>query len=461
MNSKDRSEKTVSRPSADIDQRLKKPTAAIVIKPVFGKLTAQGRKLLNILMFLAQKQIVAANKIQTKPIPEGYRLNSYSSALTEILDLMTPEGAVNNGRYGTLQQNIRNLQMVRLEWSSPDVNGSTTEDKLIWVTTVLLASARIYIEGGIKKLGWSFSYEISQALDDPQRFTSIYVRELSFLNTYCAVALYEICARYRDNPSKTTSLHTPEWWIEALSGDSKINSIKQINSKIEFDLISWRHFRRDYLKPAIELINKFTSLQIESLEIKEGKSVTGVQFKVLKSDVSEPGDTATSKNQRSVAEINVLNRGVSIGLTAFGAAALMDEYGIEPFIASLNRFDSRKSMIRLDGIKNIARYIKSILEDIAPKKMDVSFVDRKTLPLFSDSPYVAPTDVPVVSILEKYRNIYASLSEIERERYKTMLEASFSEKNMLSPGIKLGLEKENFGGGVCLAEFRKMIDAGL
>lgn len=446
---------------------LKKPTAAIVVKPTFGKMTAPGRKLLNALLYLTQTQIIEAYEAYEAYEASGNRpLANYgqfvfSGPLTVIGDLTTPEGGSKDGHYGTIQNNIRNLQMVRLEWSSPDANGSTNEDKLIWSSFVLLAGAEICIENGLKILKWSFPHNIIEALISPIRFTVIYMRELSRLRTYCAIALYEICSRYKDNPSGATSVQSTKWWIEALSGDSKISSIKQMQSKVEVDLVSWRTFKQEHLINSIASVNKNTSLTIKVREFKTGKSITHVQFEVLKKNPSQIADITEKKKSRSIEEIKTINRAVSIGLTEFVAGNFIDDYGVESLIATLNRYDGRVLVNDLPAIKNKTRYIKTILEDIAPKKDDSQTSEQKPLAFIAESVIVNTSPIPAVSVYDKYRNIYASLSETDRLRYKSMIEEIFHAKNILTPGLRLRLEKENFGGGVCLAEFKRLIDEGL
>ena len=105
--------------------------------------------------------------------------------------------------------------------------------------------------------------------------------------------------------------------------------------------------------------------------------------------------------------------------------------------------------------------MRSILNDIAPKKIEVPVIENISTSSLPDFSNTVKVENQIVSTFDKYRTICTLLSEVDRLRYKTMLGNVFREKNMFSAGIKVALDKPNFGGGICLSEFKKMIDAGL
>ena len=93
---------------------------------------------------------------------------------------------------------------------------------------------------------------------------------LAKLGSYTAVALYEICARYRDNPSGVTSRKPVAWWVDALSNGPGPERRE------------WRKFKNERVKEAVAEINAETDLEIELIEHKQGRVITEVQFAVRK-----------------------------------------------------------------------------------------------------------------------------------------------------------------------------------
>jgi hypothetical protein len=246
---------------------LKKPNEAVVMFPKIGKLTAYGRKFYVSLMREAQQHLLA--KAAKGEVFEA--TDFFKKPLTNII---RPISKPSSNLVEVTKQYVREMQSTQVEWSAPDADAG-----VIWDSMVLVSQAKIELERGKLYLLWAFPPDMVNALKDPKRFTLIAPEDLVNLKSYAAVALYEICARYADNLSQRTSKKPKEWWVSALTGDSHKTSAR---SKETAKPREWRKFKGESVVPAIEEINKETGLQIELIEIKEGKAVVDVQFKVVR-----------------------------------------------------------------------------------------------------------------------------------------------------------------------------------
>jgi hypothetical protein len=246
---------------------LKKPNEAVVMFPKIGKLTAYGRKFYVSLMREAQQHLLA--KAAKGEVFEA--TDFFKEPLTNII---RPISKPSSNLVEVTKQYVREMQSTQVEWSAPDADAG-----VIWDSMVLVSQAKIELENGKLYLLWAFPPDMVNALKDPKRFTLIAPEDLVNLKSYAAVALYEICARYADNLSQRTSKKPKEWWVSALTGDSHKTSAR---SKESAKPREWRKFKGESVVPAIEEINKETGLQVELIEIKEGKAVVDIQFKVAR-----------------------------------------------------------------------------------------------------------------------------------------------------------------------------------
>jgi hypothetical protein len=170
----------------------------------------------------------------------------------------------------------------------------------------------------------------------------------SQLGTYSALALYEICARYRDNPSGVTSRKPPDWWIDALSSTA-VSAEKKRRE--------WRKFKVEKVNDAIAEINSETDLNIELIEHKSGRSVSEVQFNVRRKKNQSSSNELTSIN------LELVGRAGRLGVSEARAEALIRNYGAAVFSTKLEElrvrlFDKSKS-----PIENQFAYLKVILKN--------------------------------------------------------------------------------------------------
>lgn len=456
--------------------QLMKPTFAIVLKPKFGKMTRTARQLLNVLMFLSQQMMKS----------EGGRgqatFESFSCPVREVLDLLTSNDSGKIGRTNDLKDVIRVLQTVRVEWTAPDANESDlSKDRVLWSSFVILSRADILVEGGVKKLKWSFAPGLAKELHEPERYTKLWLNEINSLNSYCAIALYEICYRYRTNPSKVTSEHTTHWWCESLLGDSKINSLHDLKNSTKIDLVKWNIFKRDYLYPAIKFINtnSMTPLLVELIEVKSGRLIAGVKFKI---DFKTPQDSLSIDNSsvsvtksKSVESSLLNNREhlfvvgcTHLGLSEKFARSCIKKYDFALLEIVIVNFENRIKSQALSPINNPQSYFLKIIESLSVgDSLSSSEINYNQLNHLTDIKSPIKPSSEELALVEKAESFdecklkYLELDTAEKEKYQILVFDSLLARGLMTKHIKQNLAGNFFGGGVALAEFRRMLKAGI
>ena len=104
----------------------------------------------------------------------------------------------------------------------------------------VLAEVRIYKRAGENWVTWYYPPSIREELVSPSRWAQVDFAVLRQLTTYCAVALYEICTRYKDVGQ--TARQPWRWWQPVLTGNPPSDKLARLEYRI---------FKRDTLKPAI------------------------------------------------------------------------------------------------------------------------------------------------------------------------------------------------------------------
>jgi len=248
-------------------QQFKKPNPALVLVPKIGNLTTVTRKMFNIILHSTQKQLMdlkAAGKLMAPD--EG------SPVFTARLDELTRPVQTTDSQITTYAKKaLTQMRDVRIDWNAPDANS-----EVIWSDVSLLSEVSITKVKGILYANWVVPNALLKLIRDPDRFTVLDNAIICELSSYAAVALYEICARYKDNPSGVTSQNELEWWVDALTQSPKVDpKTKKVR------LRPWTKFKNEHGNSAITEINEKTDIGIELVEKKgTGKTIVAVQFKV-------------------------------------------------------------------------------------------------------------------------------------------------------------------------------------
>lgn len=242
---------------------FRKANEAIGLRVVEGKLTLLNRKVFNVLMYHAQQlKIVGQNAPIDTPSAKKYfwiplsdlaRDAHYDSKDTEFL-----------------KRQLEEMQDIKL----------LMENDRQWTSERLIASVTFVNPTGLKSrtgqvwFGFAFPPEVHENVMAPATYTKLSILYQGLLRSGAALALYEICRRYATNPSKVTSVDSYEHWYGVLTGNPILADVSE--------LPPYKYFKRDVLKPAIAEVNSLTDIEVELIEIKKGRKVASLQFRVEK-----------------------------------------------------------------------------------------------------------------------------------------------------------------------------------
>jgi hypothetical protein len=311
---------------------LRKPHEMIVLVPRSNRVTLTGRRLYNALMQVAQARL---SKIETMP-PADFMFEAPLNALLRMTG--------SNGEDRTAAKRyLREMRGLEVDWES-----TAPGDGVKWRGFSMLSEVAIEVRGGENWVAWSYPPTIMAAVKEPGRWARIDLEMLARLGTYAAVALYEICTRYRDNPSGVTSRKPVQWWINALS-----------QAPAGAERREWRKFKNERIKDAVEQISCETDLEIELVEHKQGRAVVEAQFAVRRKRLISkqrqlPGD---------LIDANLILQAESLGIREVKLDGLVREFGDARVRSQVDVLERRAANNKLKGIENAYSYLRSLLRN--------------------------------------------------------------------------------------------------
>lgn len=321
---------------------LRKPHEMIVMMPIHHRLTLTGRRIYNSLLQVSQLRLAAmttmplANFVFEAPLPAILRATGSGG-----------EDRTAAKRY------LTEMLSSPVEWHAilPGDGKSQVDDKVkSWHGLTLLSQVSLEIRNGENWVSWAFPPLIMSALSlsgEGARWAQIDLNVLATLNTYTSVALYEICARFRDNPGGATTKKPTQWWIKALSQGPG-------------ELRTWRKFKSEKIKDAVIEINAYTDLEIELFEDKKGgRSVVDVQFLVRRKRVASG---SMFKNHGAV-DANLVLRAETLGIRESKLESLFKEFGEELVREKIHALERRTANEGLRSIENAFAYLLSLLRN--------------------------------------------------------------------------------------------------
>lgn len=311
---------------------LRKPHEMIVLMPRTRRVTLTGRRIYNVLLQVAQSRLKAmavmpaADYLFEAPLPAILRTTGSSG-----------EDRTAAKRY------LREMRGLEVDWES-----TAPGEGLKWRSFSMLSEVAIEIRHGENWVLWSYPPTVMASLKEPQRWARIDLAVLARLGTYAALALYEICARYRDNPSGVTSRKPVQWWADALS-----------QAPAGAERREWRKFKSERVKAAIDEINHETDLEIEIIEHREGRAVEEVQFSVRRKRQS----ARSQAQDKAPVDANLVLRAESLGVREARLDGLISEFGEAAVAEKIQVLERRSSDIRLRGVDNAYSYLRSLLRN--------------------------------------------------------------------------------------------------
>jgi hypothetical protein len=310
---------------------LRKPHEMVVMVPRSRRVTLTGRRIYNALLQVSQARLAAM-----KDMPPADHM--FEAPLPAIL-----RTTGSNGEDRTAAKRyLHEMRGLEVDWES-----TAPGDGVKWRGFSMLSEVAIEVRHGENWVAWSYPPTIMAALREPKRWARIDLEVLASLGTYAAVALYEVCARYRDNPSGLTSRKPVSWWADALSQTPAGSERRE-----------WRKFKNERIKPAIEEINTETDLEIELLEHKQGRAVIEAQFAVRKKH-----QAVKRQATAELVDANLVLRAESLGIRELKLESLLKEFGDAAVRHKIEVLERRASNTLLRGVDNAYSYLRSLLRN--------------------------------------------------------------------------------------------------
>lgn len=302
---------------------VKKPVNTLAIVPKSTRITSLGRKSYNVLLFEAQMQGLEKEvyRVPLERIVKGVDFGSNDHAL--------------------IKKHLRAMVSTTVEWQSP-----TTGEGLAWNVSGLLSHAKLTKERGQVWVEWSYAVNLKQELLQPTVFARLKLEIISQLRSHAGIALYEICARYKDVGK--TARQMWRWWRPVLSGQPETEKTARLEYRI---------FKRDTLKPAIAEVNAITDLEVELVEHKSGRFVDEIQFLI---QVKKQASLPTSSPPEPV-DLSLVAKVTECGIDEDKAEDLIGEFGAEAVQSGLGALTRRIATAYPEPLRDRYRYLRSLM----------------------------------------------------------------------------------------------------
>jgi hypothetical protein len=316
---------------------VRKHNTEIGYKIHSGHLSLLSRKLINILLYYAQR-LKGTEDAEGKYWVDGPQV--------------IKDAKFNSRDYELLRESLDELQSVRIIRQTE--NGGVSSDVLIPSFTLDNAIHRgnegkavgQKKRGGRLVIGFSLPPHIKELLLSPRsNYTVLPIAYVANLRTIGGIVLYEIAKRYATNPSGVTNRESWQYWWRILTGAEEGATIPE-----------YKYFKRDVLKRAVDEINAVTDMQISLLEHKEGRWVRELQFAVI-----EKRQTNLDMDPPPI-DNAMLVRITSMGVTTAEAERLIQRHREEELSSALDLLNTRMANKALPAIAAPAAYFKSALK---------------------------------------------------------------------------------------------------
>lgn len=308
---------------------LRKPVNALAIVPQAVRITYLARKAYNVLLYEAQNQGIEQDvyRAPLEMIIRGVDFDSNDTAL--------------------VKKHLRGMVTTTVEWQSP-----TTGEGVAWNVSGLLAHARLFKDRGQMWVEWSYAINLKQELLEPTVFARLRLEVLTQLRSHAAVALYEICSRYRE--VGRTARNPWRWWHPVLTG--------QPPDEKKLAKLDYRFFKRDTLKGAVAEVSAITDLDVELIEHRRGRFIEEIQFAITPKRQSA---LPLSEMRRPV-DLSLVKRAAELGVGDTVAERLIEEYGEEAFAGMLPALQRRAASSFPEPLKDPSRYARALLGHASP-----------------------------------------------------------------------------------------------
>lgn len=401
-----------ARPVAAGDD-LRKPHEMIVMMPRSGRVTLTGRRLYNALLQVSQAHMAGmpamppADFMFSAPLPSLLRATGSSG-----------EDRTAAKRY------LREMRGLEVDWES-----TAAGDGVKWRGFSLLSEVSIEVRHGENWVSWSYPPTLMAALREPTRWARLDLEVLGRLGTYAALALYEICARYRDNPSGLTSRKPVAWWADALS-----------NAPASGERREWRKFKNERVKDAIDEINRETELEVELIEHKQGRAVVEAQFAVRRKR------QAPKPQAQAPIDADLVRRAAQLAIREIKLDGLVQEFGEAAVRDGLHHLEERMRNPLLRPVDSTFSYLRTVLRNggVEPAALaPVPVAAPETAAPDADAPASAAVaaEASAQARLAELRAALQAMSAPQRQVYVERAIARLIDKGLYTPVIRRRAEQ--------------------
>ena len=305
---------------------VRKPVNTLAIVPREKRISLITRKMFNVMLHYAQKQ----------GLEDAY----YRLPFRYLADTIE----FNSNNYEVIKEHLREMVSTIIEWQSP-----TPGEGANWSVSGLIAHAELITSRGELFIEWSYARNMKQEMLDPQRYAKISLHIQKRLKTAAALALYENCFRYVDNPGGLTARQPWQWWRPVLTG----TALYEGNTHPEY-----KYFKRDVVKPAINEVVMATDIDVSLVEHKAGRAVIDIQFTVArKANVASP-----APQRISVDDLKIIGTCLKAGISQDKAERFLEEFGLHALQAALHALAARQANTALQPIRQPEQFLRALLK---------------------------------------------------------------------------------------------------
>lgn len=371
-------------------QQLRKSERMLVLRASSVSLTLIARKMYNAMLYVAQRQ--------------GLERPRYSAPLSKLAKIIDYGGNDN----AALKQIVREMQTCLIQWESPVGQGGVG-----WSSSQLIGGVEVGVVAGQNVIWWEYSSIFKRDILEPMPYATISLVTNARLRSISALALYEICSRYKN--SMLTTRHHWRWWRDALS--LQPGTMKEGGE--------YKTFHRDVLKRAISEINSQSEIEIELVTHKEGRAISEIQFKV------RPNTSAQREVQVPNIEpvdLMLYDRAAALGIGVRWSERLIELHGDAAFSSGLDLLEARMKNAAAEPVASPHRWLEEVLDRRSlPSSIASQPTVVETQPMPTTSPLPAPVPFTSMSVADletrERRNaeaisLYAQCSEEVKLAYR-------------------------------------------
>lgn len=398
---------------------LKKAVTTLAIAPQTESLTRAGRMAYNLMIFIAQRSPCDGDGGYSAPLSQIVKGFGATTRDSSRIRLYIEQMCSTVVRWFPLSSSDEHqISIDGLE----DPPLDPTEDGRIFS---LLSEARFSRRSGEQWVTWFFPPTIRDMLIEPMRWAQLDIKELSLLSHYASVALYEICARYKDVPGGLTNRAEPSFWVQTLRPDPETKPRE------------WRKFKNETLKPAVAEISKRTSLDVRLIEYKQGRAIVSVQFAVKRK--------ATEKEISSV-DLGLVEQAAALEIKERDLDQLVDQYGEELVGKAIQAMLGRQRAQPTVPIKFPLAYIRKSLRNglggLDLEQPEAEVTKEPSVPL--NAPERQASEEWLAHRKRELNDALDNLDTQQLEHYVELATAAMASAGILSPAMRKRLDNKQY-----------------